>query len=50
VERANEYLRTEYMPALNREFKVAAAQKGLAILRLPRRDLDWIFSRSRSGR
>ena len=44
VERANEFLRTEYVPALNREFKVAAAQKGSAFVRLRRRDLDWIFS------
>jgi len=44
VEKANEFLRQEYIAEFNRRFTVAAAQKGSAFVRLRRRDLDWIFS------
>jgi transposase len=44
VEKANEFLRQEYIAEFNRRFAVAAAQKGSAFVRLRRRDLDWIFS------
>jgi transposase len=43
VERANEFLRTEYIGEFNRRFAVPAAEKGNAFVRLRRRDLDWIF-------
>jgi transposase len=44
LDRANEFLRTEYMTEFNTKWAVAAAQKGSAFVRLRRRDLDWIFS------
>jgi transposase len=44
VNRANEFLRTEYIAEFNRRFTEKAAQKGTAFVRLHRRDLDWIFS------
>jgi hypothetical protein len=44
LERANEFLRTEYSAEFNNKFSVAAALKGSAFVRLRRRDLDWIFS------
>jgi transposase len=44
VEKANEFLRGEYMAEFNRRFSVAAAQKGSAFVRSKRRDLDLIFS------
>jgi transposase len=44
LERANEFLRTEYIAEFNSKFTVAAAQKGSAFVRSRRRDLDWIFS------
>ena len=44
LERANEFLRTEYIAEFNRRFAVPAAQKGTAFVRTRRRDLDWIFS------
>jgi transposase len=44
LERANEFLRTEYIAEFNNKFTVAAALKGSAFVRLRRRDLDWIFS------
>jgi hypothetical protein len=44
LERANEFLRTEYIAQFNNKFTVAAALKGSAFVRLRRRDLDWIFS------
>ena len=44
VERANEFLRQEYVAEFNRRFRVAPAQKGTAFVRLRRRDLDLIFS------
>jgi len=44
VEAANRFLREQYIGELNRRFAVAAAQRGSAFLRCPRRDLDRIFS------
>lgn len=44
VNRANEFLRTEYIAEFNRRFAEKAAQKGTAFVRLHRRDLDSIFS------
>jgi transposase len=44
VEKANEFLRQQYIAEFNRRFAVPAAQKGSAFVRLRRRDLDWIFS------
>jgi transposase len=44
VNKANEFLRTEYIAEFNRKFTEKAAQKGTAFVRLHRRDLDWIFS------
>ena len=43
-ERANEFLRTEYISEFNRRFGVPAAQKGSAFVRTRRGDLDRIFS------
>jgi hypothetical protein len=44
IEKANEFLRHEYIAEFNRRFSTKAAQKGTAFVRLRRRDLDWIFS------
>jgi hypothetical protein len=44
VERANQFLRTEYIAEFNRRFAAPAAQKGTAFVRTRRSDLDWIFS------
>jgi transposase len=44
AERANEFLRQEYVAEFNRRFRVAPAQKGTAFVRLKRKDLDLIFS------
>jgi len=44
LERANEFLRNEYIAEFNRRFAVAAGQKGTAFVRTKRGDLDWIFS------
>jgi len=44
LERANEFLRTEYIAEFNGRFAVPAAQKGTAFVRTRRSDLDWIFS------
>jgi hypothetical protein len=44
LERANEFLRCEYMAEFNQKFAVPAAQKGSAFVRSRRSDLDWIFS------
>jgi hypothetical protein len=44
LERANEFLRCEYVAEFNGKFTVPAAQKGSAFVRLHRKDLDWIFS------
>lgn len=44
VNKANEFLRNEYIREFNRKFTEPAAHKGSAFVRLQRRDLDWIFS------
>jgi transposase len=44
VNKANEFLRREYIAEFNSRFTEPAAQKGTAFVRLHRRDLDWIFS------
>jgi hypothetical protein len=44
VEKANEFLREEYLAEFNRRFSVAAAQKGTAFVRRKQRDLDLVFS------
>jgi transposase len=44
MNKANEFLRTEYIAEFNSKFTEKAAQKGTAFVRLHRRDLDWIFS------
>jgi len=44
VERANEFLRNEYIAEFNIRFAVGATQKGTAFVRTRRKDLDWIFS------
>jgi transposase len=44
AERANEFLRQEYVAEFNRRFRVAPAQKGTAFVRLKLKDLDLIFS------
>jgi transposase len=44
IEKANEFLRQEYIAEFNRRFSTKAVQKGTAFVRLRRRDLDWIFS------
>ena len=44
VNKANEFLRNEYVDEFNRKFTEPAALKGTAFVRLHRRDLDWIFS------
>ena len=44
VDRANEFLREEYIAEFNTRFAVGAAQKGTAFVRTRRKDLDWIFS------
>ena len=43
-DKANEFLRTEYIAEFNGKFAVAPAQKGSAFVRIRRKDLDWIFS------
>ena len=44
LERANEFLRDEYIAEFNTKFAMPAAQKGSAFVRSRRSDLDWIFS------
>jgi hypothetical protein len=44
VAAANRFLREEYIAEFNRRFRVPAAAKGSAFVRLKRRDLDWVFS------
>jgi transposase len=44
VNQANEFLRSHYIAEFNSRFAEPAAQKGTALVRLHRRDLDWIFS------
>lgn len=44
LERANEFLRSEYIAAFNNRFAVPATEKGTAFVRSHRKDLDWVFS------
>jgi transposase len=44
VEAANRFLRERYMAEFNRRFAVAAAERGSAFLRCPRRDLERVFA------
>jgi hypothetical protein len=44
VETANTFLREHYMAEFNQRFQVAAAQRGTAFTRCPRRDLERVFS------
>lgn len=44
VEAANQFLRQHYIGEFNRQFSVAAAEKGTAFRKCARRDLDWVFS------
>jgi hypothetical protein len=44
LDRANAFLRSQYIAEFNHKFAVPAAQKGSAFVRLRRKDLDWIFS------
>jgi hypothetical protein len=44
VEEANRFLREHYIAEFNQRFQVAAAQRGTAFTRCPRRDLEQIFS------
>jgi transposase len=44
IDKANEFLRQEYIGEFNARFSVPASQKGTAFVRLRRKDLDWIFS------
>ncbi len=44
VEAANQFLRERYMAEFNRQFTVAAKEKGTAFRKTARSDLDWIFT------
>jgi hypothetical protein len=44
VAAANAFLREHYVAEFNQHFQVAAAQRGTAFTRCPRRDLDRVFS------
>lgn len=44
IDKANEFLRQQYINEFNARFCVPASQKGSAFVRLRRKDLDWIFS------
>ena len=44
LERANEFLRHEYIGEFNSRFAVPAAERGTAFVRTQRKDLDWVFS------
>jgi transposase len=44
VEAANAFLRERYIGEFNRQFQVAAAEKGTAFRRTSRRDQNWIFT------
>jgi transposase len=44
LEGANAFLGERYIAAFNRNFAVAAAEKGTAFRRTTRSDLDWIFT------
>lgn len=44
VEGANQFLRERYIAEFNRNFTVAAKEKGTAFRKTARSDLDWIFT------
>ena len=44
VEAANQFLRGEYIPRFNQQFRVGAAEKGTAFWKTSRSDLNWIFT------
>ncbi len=44
MEKANEFLRGEYIAEFNRRFAVQPEQKGTAFVRTQRKDLEWVFS------
>jgi hypothetical protein len=44
VEGANAFLRDRYLAEFNTKFTVVAAEKGTAIRRTSRSDLNWIFT------
>lgn len=50
VEEANPLLREEYRSEFNRRFAAQAADTGSAFVRTRRKDMDWVFSISPSGR
>jgi len=44
VEQANEFLRGRYIAEFNSKFKVKAAEKGTALRKCSRTDLNWVFT------
>jgi hypothetical protein len=44
VEAANRFLQEQYIAVFNKQFTIAAEQKGTAFRRTGRSDLDWIFT------
>jgi hypothetical protein len=44
VEAANAFLRSHYIAEFNRQFAVAAKEKGTAFRSCSRKDLAWVFS------
>jgi hypothetical protein len=44
VEAANRFLRERYIATFNEQFTAAPAEKGTAIRRTTRADLDWVFT------
>jgi transposase len=44
VEQANEFLRDRYIAEFNSKFKVKAAEKGTALRKCSRTDLNWVFT------
>ena len=44
IDKANEFLRREYIKQFNARFCVPASETGSAFVKMRRKDLDWIFS------
>lgn len=44
LEEANRFLREQYIAVFNTKFSVTAEQKGTAVRRTSRADLDWVFT------
>ena len=44
LEQANVFLREHYIAEFNRQFAKPAAEKGTAVRKCARKDLDWVFS------